>query len=45
MPTFIAFKGGDKVDSVVGANPTGLEVCRLFVWPHRRVNDKHTEPD
>jgi hypothetical protein len=45
MPTFIAFKGGDKVDSVVGANPTGLEVRRSFVWPHRRVNDKHAEPD
>ncbi|KAL1738258.1 hypothetical protein HDZ31DRAFT_51272, partial [Schizophyllum fasciatum] len=27
MPTFIAFKNGEKIGSTVGANPTGLEVC------------------
>ncbi|KAF8481626.1 thioredoxin-like protein [Russula ochroleuca] len=25
MPTFIMFKGGQKVEEVVGANPAGLE--------------------
>lgn len=27
MPTFIAFKNGQKVGEVVGANPATLEVC------------------
>lgn len=26
MPTFVFFKGGEKLDSVVGANPQALQV-------------------
>jgi thiol-disulfide isomerase/thioredoxin len=26
MPTFVAFKNGEKIDELVGANPGGLEV-------------------
>lgn len=33
MPTFIAFKNGDKIDSLTGANPRGLEVCSFVEYP------------
>lgn len=27
MPTFLLFKGGEKVDEVVGANPKAIEAA------------------
>lgn len=27
MPTFMAFKDGQKIHELVGANPSGLQVC------------------
>jgi hypothetical protein len=31
MPTFAAFKGGNKVKELVGANPAGLNVRSMFL--------------
>jgi hypothetical protein len=30
MPTFVVFKGGEKLQEIVGANPGKLQVC--FIW-------------
>lgn len=32
MPTFIVFKGGNKIDEVVGADPSKLQVSRKHSW-------------
>ena len=31
MPTFVAFKGGNKVDEFAGANPQALQVSAVAV--------------
>lgn len=35
MPTFVFFQKGEKVKTVVGANPQALQVSRKGVWTRR----------
>lgn len=47
MPSFVFFKNGEKVETVVGADPSKLQVCiqstRAWLWertaPHRHGQD------
>ena len=36
----MVFKGGEKVNDLVGANPLGLEVRTLIIDAHLHVTDK-----
>jgi hypothetical protein len=36
----MVFKGGKKVDEIVGANPPRLEVRELIIDAHLHVTDK-----
>jgi hypothetical protein len=32
MPTFLAFKNGQKIGELVGASPPGLQVCAIALY-------------
>jgi len=37
MPTFMAFKGGEKIDELVGANPQALQVKTCAGLVHMKL--------
>ncbi|KAF8517710.1 hypothetical protein BU17DRAFT_91567 [Hysterangium stoloniferum] len=45
MPTFFTFKLGEKIDSIMGANPGGLEACTLIKKAIESCNTANEESD